>query len=154
MITLSPMLERHGARAEVVLEIDDGLTMDSYPGELGQVLTNLIENSLTHAFRDKTAGQIRIVVSADGPDRIAVRLQDDGVGMPADVARRAFDPFFTTAMGRGGIGLGLFIVHNAVTNVLAGTITLESAPGSGSTFDLRMPIVAPVVAVGQGTQKS
>lgn len=154
LITLSPMLERHGARAEVVLEIDDELTMDSYPGELGQVLTNLIENSFTHAFRDMTSGHIRIVVSADGPERIAIRLQDDGVGMPADVARRAFDPFFTTAMGRGGTGLGLFIVHNAVTNVLAGTITLESAPGRGSTFDLRIPVVAPVVAVDQGTPES
>ncbi len=149
LITLSPMLERHGAGIEVVMQVDDGLIMDSYPGELGQVLTNLIENCVTHAFQGMTAGHIRIEVSAEGTDRVVLRLKDNGAGMPEDVVRRAFDPFFTTAMGRGGTGLGLFIVHNAVINVLAGTITLESTPGSGSTFELCIPVVAPTVESDQ-----
>lgn len=154
LITLSPMLKRHGARAEVVLDVDDELTLDSYPGELGQVLTNLIENCVTHAFRDMTTGHIRIVVSADGPEHVAVHLRDNGAGMPEDVARRAFDPFYTTAMGRGGTGLGLFIVHNAVTNVLAGTITLASDPGKGTSFDLRIPTIAPTAGANHRVLES
>lgn len=146
LITLSPTLERHPARVEVVLRVDEELALDSYPGELGQVLSNLIENCLNHAFRDRAAGRIEIEARADVnvSGLLVMRLQDNGSGMTADVARRAFDPFFTMALGQGGTGLGLYIVYNAVTNVLAGTITLASTPGRGSTFELHLPTVPPI----------
>jgi signal transduction histidine kinase len=63
--------------------------------------------------------------------------------MDADVARRAFDPFFTTRRGSGGSGLGLHVVHNLVTQLLAGDIELRTAPGEGTALILRFPAVTP-----------
>ena len=63
--------------------------------------------------------------------------------MDDEVQRRAFDPFFTTRRGDGGTGLGLHIVYNLVTRRLGGRIVLSSVPGSGTTFRISLPLVAP-----------
>ncbi|NQV98642.1 MAG: histidine kinase [Rhodospirillales bacterium] len=139
LLTLSPMLKPLAIKIEI--EIPDDLLFDSYPGELGQALTNLIVNAATHAF-DKQTGTITISAALSGPGYAIIRVQDDGVGMAKTVVKRAFDPFFTTAMGQGGTGLGLFITFNAITNVLGGTITLHSEPGEGALFTIRIPLVA------------
>ena len=63
--------------------------------------------------------------------------------MSADVQHRAFEPFFTTRRNRGGTGLGLHIVYNLVTRQLGGRLRLESGLGRGSTFRIRLPLIAP-----------
>jgi signal transduction histidine kinase len=68
---------------------------------------------------------------------VTITVADNGVGMPADVRARAFDPFFTTQRGSGGTGLGLHIVHNLVSEALKGTINLSSEPGVGTTFTIK-----------------
>src|SRR5947208_3509949 len=68
---------------------------------------------------------------------------DEGIGMSADVQHRAFEPFFTTRRNRGGTGLGLHIVYNLVTRQLGGRLRLESRLGRGSTFRIRLPLIAP-----------
>ena len=65
------------------------------------------------------------------------------VGIPEDVQRHVFDPFFTTRRAQGSTGLGLYIVHNLVTQQLGGTVTLVSAPGKGTTISMTLPLVAP-----------
>lgn len=142
LLTLSPSLKRQPLEIQLNLPPDENIWLDSYPGELGQALSNLIENSIVHAFGGQTHRTISITVAEPVADLLVMRLCDDGRGMDKKVARRAFDPFFTTALGQGGTGLGLYIAHNAITNVLGGSINLESAPGKGTCFELKIPLTA------------
>jgi PAS domain S-box-containing protein len=119
------------------------LTMNSYPGPYGQVLTNLFLNAVAHAFPDDEAGTIDIKVTAAGRDGIEVLFSDDGCGMGPDVRRKAFDPFFTTRRDQGNTGLGLHIVHSIVTNCLGGRLYLDSEPDAGTKIQLVLPRVAP-----------
>jgi PAS domain S-box-containing protein len=125
------------------VECQPNLTMNSYPGPYGQVLTNLFLNSVAHAFPDGKAGMIEIKIRASKNDNVEILFSDDGCGMSLDVRRRAFDPFFTTRRDQGGTGLGLHIVHNIVTNCLGGRLELDSEPGQGTKIQLILPCVAP-----------
>lgn len=117
--------------------------LDSYPGALGRVLANLLQNALLHGFEGRSSGLLQISASEIDAHTVEVRVEDNGVGMRDDVRRRAFDPFFTTKLGHGGSGLGLNIVYNTVTGVLGGSIELHSTPGVGTQFILRIPYCAP-----------
>ncbi len=139
--SLRPALKRSAITLSV--ELPDAIAMDSYPGPYGQVLTNLVLNSLLHAFPDKRAGQMRIAARRLDSDRVEIQFEDDGIGMSEDVQRRAFEPFFTTRRSRGGTGLGLHIVYNLVTRRLGGRLRLQSEPGRGTKFTIRLPLVAP-----------
>ena len=119
------------------------LSMDSYPGPFGQVLTHLVVNAMTHAFPEEFDGMIEIRMAASGADHVELAIADNGCGMTADVRRLAFDPFFTTRRNFGAAGLGLHIVHTIVTERLGGRINLESEPGNGTTVSLILPRMAP-----------
>jgi PAS domain S-box-containing protein len=125
------------------LECQPNLTMISYPGPYGQVLTNLFLNSVTHAFADGREGSIEIKALAAGKDNVEILFSDDGCGMSADDRRKAFDPFFTTRRDLGNTGLGLHIVHNIVTNYLGGRLHLDSEPDEGTRIRLVLPRAAP-----------
>ncbi|KAA5606017.1 PAS domain S-box protein [Roseospira marina] len=142
--TMRPTLKRTEHRVD--LDIPPGLEMDSYPGPLEQILTNLIGNSVTHGFADMEAGCIRVTAGAEGSDALRIVYSDTGAGIPAEILQRVFDPFFTTRLGQGGSGLGLYIVYNLVTAVLGGTIEVDSpsADGDGGTvFTMVLPRSAP-----------
>lgn len=119
------------------------LSMDSYPGSLGQVLTNLVINALVHGLHDRAEGHVWISCAALPGDWVSLTVRDDGWGMDEATRRRIFDPFFTTKLGRGGTGLGMHIVHNIVTQLLGGQIEVESRPGEGAVMLLRLPMKAP-----------
>jgi PAS domain S-box-containing protein len=138
--TLNPTLKKCDWTMDVSIETE--LVMDSFPGPLDQVLTNLIQNAQVHAFPGGRAGTLRITAQRQG-EHVEIQVQDDGVGMSADVVPRVFEPFFTTRLGLGGSGLGLSIVRTLVTQKLGGTIHLQSKSGVGSTFTLRLPLQAP-----------
>ena len=76
-------------------------------------------------------------------------IGDDGAGIPASLLPRIFDPFVTSRMGRGGTGLGLHIAHNIAANVLGGRISVTSIEGSGTVFELEIPLVAPLPAANE-----
>jgi signal transduction histidine kinase len=124
----------------------EGMTMDSYPGPLGQVLSNLFINALTHAFEGRVSGEIAIVARREGEDRVVLEFRDDGKGIARENLSRIFDPFFTTRMGQGGSGLGLNIAHNIVTGMLGGRIDVASVVGEGTIFTIELPRVAPLMA--------
>ncbi|HEV7816390.1 MAG TPA: ATP-binding protein [Janthinobacterium sp.] len=128
-------------------DIADGLVMDSYPGPLGEVLSTLFDNCVLHAFEGRPGGDIviRAAPAAAASSEIALSMSDNGVGIPADNLGRIYDPFFTTRLGSGGSGLGLHIAHNIVTGVLGGRIDVSSGVGTGTTFTLVLPAVAPLV---------
>ena len=140
-IGLRPALPKHGVTLNV--ECQRGLSMRSYPGSYGQVLTNLFLNSIAHAFPDGQQGKIAIKVSASGANDVEIIFTDDGCGMSADVWRQAFDPFFTTRRHQGCTGLGLHIVYSIVTDRLGGRLDLKSEPGRGTRVELKLPKVAP-----------
>jgi len=119
------------------------ITLDSYPGAYGQVLTNLIFNAVAHGFTDGPGGHMLIKARRLGMDQVEIIFSDDGSGIPEDVQRRVFDPFFTTGRAQGSTGLGLYIVYNLVTQQLGGRITLASAPGKGTTICMTLPLAAP-----------
>jgi signal transduction histidine kinase len=119
------------------------VVMNSYPGALGQVLTNLLMNALLHGFEGAAQGRVRVHCAPLGDTEVELGVSDDGRGMDESVRRRIFDPFFTTKLGTGGSGLGMHIVHSIVTNVLGGQIEVRSAPGEGTQMLMRLPRVAP-----------
>ncbi|WP_338766421.1 CHASE domain-containing protein [Massilia sp. METH4] len=137
LATFAAQLRR--ARCEVRVDVPDNLDCDSYPGSVSQVLSNLINNALLHAFDGRPQGTITIAARAVGEDMAELRFTDDGVGMSGRTLHQIYDPFFTTKMGQGGSGLGMNIVYNMVTGVLKGTIRVESAPGSGTTVVITLP---------------
>jgi signal transduction histidine kinase len=141
LLTLHPMLKR--TPHQVVVEIPEGLRMDSYPGPLGQTLANLINNAILHAFDEGEAGVIRMTADAIGEGQIRLRVSDNGQGIPATLLERIFNPFVTTKMGQGGTGLGLHIAYNIVTGILGGSLTVSSQEGQGCEFAMLLPKQAP-----------
>lgn len=116
------------------------ISMDSYPGALGQVITNLFNNSMTHGFEGTDKGLINIRCVQNG-DHATIYYRDDGSGIEIENLPHVFEPFFTTKQGEGGSGLGLNIVHNIVTRILGGDIAVSSSVGA--EFEILLPIVAP-----------
>lgn len=141
LLTLSPSLRKSGCR--VLQQIDPTLRLDSYPGPLGQALTNLINNAMLHGFADRGPGTITIEAQALDAQSLRLSVNDDGCGIRPDDLNHVFEPFFTTRLGTGGSGLGLHITHNIVTSVLGGQIEVSSTLGAGSSFTLTLPLQAP-----------
>ena len=141
IVTLHPILKRTPFLVES--EIEEDLQMDSYPGPLGQVLTNLVNNAIVHGLEGRLQGDVRIVARRLDEDTLELKVVDDGCGMPPSELAKIFAPFYTTRMGEGGTGLGLSIVHSIVTSILGGRVTVESEPGCGTTFTMTLPVVAP-----------
>src|SRR5262249_50016632 len=139
------------SRASLAIDVPPHITLDSYPGAYGQVLTNLIFNAVTHGFIDGPGGHVLIKARRAGVEQVEVVFSDDGSGMPEEVQRHVFDPFFTTRRAQGSTGLGLYIVHNLVTQQLGGRVTLVSAPGKGTTISMTLPLLAPSQAEPAGT---
>jgi signal transduction histidine kinase len=138
--SLRPQLKQVPVKIEI--EVPEPLHIEANAGAIAQVLTNLIMNSLLHAFPGGRAGEIRIRADPTG-DWAQILFGDDGVGMSDEVKEKAFLPFFTTRRNSGGSGLGLSVVRNLVTKSLHGEIALESAPGAGSWFTIRFPSTPP-----------
>ncbi|WP_417069893.1 PAS domain S-box protein [Niveibacterium terrae] len=140
VLTLRPMLKKTPYTVE--LDVPKGISLDSYPGPLGQVATNLISNSVIHGFENRDHGEIRIAAKSEA-DSVILTVSDNGLGIPAEHMKKIFDPFFTTKRGRQGSGLGLHIAHNIVTGVLGGQIRVDSEPGQGTRFTIHIPCTAP-----------
>lgn len=141
LVTLMPMIRK--TPYTLALELESGIQLDSYPGPLGQIITNLIANALAHAFEGRSTGTMKLIAKKLGSTRAEIIFIDDGVGIPDAHRNRVFDPFFTTKFGQGGSGLGLHIVYNLVTAILGGSIDLRSQPGQGTAMVLRLPLSAP-----------
>jgi len=135
LLSLRPKLRQ--SPCKVTVDCPASLQMDSYPGALSQVVTNLVMNSLLHAFEGRTAGTILISATTEGED-VLLTVADDGVGMVKADLDRFFEPFYTTRRGRGGTGLGTHMVFNLVTGVLGGGIQIASQPGAGLQVMMRM----------------
>ncbi len=142
LVTLKPIV----AKSACTLTSDtlQDVQIDSFPGPLGQVLTHLVENAILHGYDSgQTTGRIDIGRKFLRPNYLTITVQDWGRGIPVEHMRHLFEPFFTTRLGQGGSGLGLYVVHNITTGVLGGTIEVESVEGQGAVFTISIPLVAP-----------
>jgi signal transduction histidine kinase len=124
------------------LDIPANIELDSYPGPLGQVFTNLVNNAVAHGLDGRNEGHMRCFAQQQG-DHVLIVFEDNGKGIPPEIINRIFEPFFTTKFGQGGSGLGLSITFNIITNVLGGEIRVSSTLGQGSRFEISIPLVAP-----------
>lgn len=114
----------------------------SYPGALGQIVSGLVQNALTHAFEPQAEGTVTLEARLrDGG--VILSIRDDGKGMSAEVIKHVFEPFFTTRLGQGQSGLGLTICRNMASGVLGGALSVVSKPGEGTEFRLEFPLQAP-----------
>lgn len=138
LATVHNEFKRTSIKIEVDCPVD--IRMTAVPGLLEQLFTNLLLNSLQHAFNQgQQSGHIRISVEHSKGGSISLTYSDDGAGMATEVVEKAFEPFYTTARGEGGSGLGLYVCYSIVTAQLGGSISLSSTPGKGSRFEISLP---------------
>jgi|GEM_PF-4794098 len=136
--SLHPELRR--TSHQLSIDCPPKLEVQSYPGMLSQIVTNLVMNSLLHAFEHKPEGKMLIEARLE-KDSLLIIYSDDGAGMDKDIVDKIFEPFFTTKPGsQGGSGLGMHIVYNMITQTLGGKVKCESQPGKGTIFTISFPI--------------
>ncbi len=135
--SLQPRLKQQSVRLE--LDLPD-CTLFSHPGILSQVLQNLIDNALEHAFTDADTGVIRLQGKLQDEGMLEIKVCDNGHGIPETILPTLFDPFVTSGRGRGHTGLGLHLVHQWMSQILQGSIRVDSAPKQGSCFILNLPL--------------
>ncbi|GAB3447831.1 GAF domain-containing protein [Massilia solisilvae] len=136
LLSLQPKLK--GRPVKVDVQCPPDLVLDSFPGAVSQIVTNMLVNSLVHGYERDQAGTISIRARRDG-ETVTLDYADDGAGMDQDTLAKLFDPFFTTKRGSGGSGLGAHILYNLATGPLGGTVRAESEPGKGLRYQLKFP---------------
>jgi len=105
-------------------------------GQLEQIFVNLITNAC-HAMQSKKGGTLTLKVDKGQEGTLSIQVIDDGGGIPADIVKDIFEPFYTTKSEGEGTGLGLSIVKNIITNH-EGDISVRSTPGEGTTFTVTL----------------
>lgn len=118
---------------------DSGVLITTVPGIFAQVLTNLVMNSIIHAFDETRHGDIKINLAVNDDKSAVITYSDNGKGMDNHVLENIFEPFFTTKRGEGSTGLGMNIVYNIINQQLKGDITVESEEGKGTTMVVTLP---------------
>lgn len=138
IVSLTPKLKK--TKIQVAIHCPETLKINTMPGALSQILTNLVTNSLMHGFEEDEAGNITIAVRTSSRQHSTIlTYTDNGKGMSHENLSKIFEPFFTTRRAQGGSGLGMHLVYNIITRNLGGTITVESEPGEGATFTITLP---------------
>jgi len=138
--SLTPTLRKKGV--SVLQECKKDFEIKTVPGDLVHVVTNLIMNAALHAFKDRedqAEKQVKVLVRRRG-GFVYLDIEDNGRGIPDDIKEEVFEPFFTTARGEGGSGLGLNIVYNTVYQKLKGRIEIHDAEVEGTCFKIRFPV--------------
>jgi signal transduction histidine kinase len=113
------------------------------PSQINQVFLNLINNAAQSI--EPGPGVITLTTRREGPDHVAVEVQDNGKGIPSEVLPKIFDPFFTTKEVGKGTGLGLAICYKIVQQH-GGTISVDSIVGVGTKFTVVLPLTPPASA--------
>lgn len=142
LMNLEPKIRQ--TQLQYTIDCPTDIALESYPGALSQVITNLVMNAIMHAYEPGQAGLLTIKADIV-ENQVRLEFRDDGQGIPDNIIDQIFNPFFTTKRGAGGSGLGLHIVYNLMVQTLKGSIRCHSRHGEGSTFTLLWPVVNPGV---------
>ncbi|MCF2950299.1 YfiR/HmsC family protein [Paraglaciecola aquimarina] len=139
--TLSSQLKKKGIHYQAIEA--SPMKVMTIPGALAQVLTNLVTNTISHAFPEtiinKRQAKIEIQVLEDTADRAIIKFFDNGCGMKQEILDKIYEPFYTTKRSEGGTGLGMNIVYNIVLQKLNGTIDIQSTENIGTTISITLP---------------
>ena len=111
------------------------IKINSYPGAFGQIVTNLILNSLVHGYSHNDKGHISISLRQENT-LLILNYKDDGKGIKEKDLPHIFEPFFTTKRGLGGTGLGLNILYNIIRKQFHGQISCKSKINEGVDFEI------------------
>ena len=133
LISIHSVTVKRKIKIEVFCE--NNIKINSYAGAYSQIITNLIMNSLTHAFKKDEKGVITITV-VKYEEEFRIIYKDSGCGIKKENLNKIFDPFYTTNRDNGGSGLGLSIIYNLVTSKLNGNIRCTSIPDYGIEFTI------------------
>jgi len=139
LVSIGPSFKH--TNVDVISECNEKINFKTHPGAIYQIISNLTINSMTHAYDNDSTGTIHIKAHQEN-ENIVLEYSDDGKGIDQKHLKDIFTPFFTTARGSGGSGLGLSIVYNLVTGTLKGKIKAESIEGEGTQFKIVIPIKA------------
>lgn len=137
LLSLRPKLKK--TKHQLNIDCPTNLELYAHPGHFSQIITNLIMNSLLHAYNEDEGGHLSIAVKSD-PERLYFHYHDDGKGISKENLPKIFEPFFTTARGKGGSGLGLSVIYNLVTQNMGGSIRCESEEHQGASFYFDIPL--------------
>jgi CheY-like chemotaxis protein len=129
-----------GRRLDLRLDLRARSQVNGRPAALTEMFTNLILNALDAM---PEGGALSIATSDEGDERVVMTVADTGIGMPENVRKRIFEPFFSTK-GEAGSGLGLAMTYSIVTRH-GGDIRVESQPGRGTTFTMFLPVATKTV---------
>lgn len=117
------------------------VSIQGYPEALGKVFSQLITNSIDHAFNDTLTPEITIDVSTLD-DHVEIIYQDNGKGIDSVAVNDVFEPFYTTTMGNKNLGIGLSIVYNLVVQLMNGNIKCTPKKSKGIMFCITLPLSA------------
>jgi len=141
-----PVAQRKGVKLRLELAPDLPATLRGVPSRLKQVLHNLVGNAVKFTDQGQVVVQVEPLFMAGHPLRIRINVVDSGIGMGPDTLQRIFAPFTqadeTISRRYGGTGLGLTICLR-LTELMGGTIKVESTPGEGSCFTVILPMKVP-----------
>ncbi|MDX2507774.1 MAG: ATP-binding protein [Gammaproteobacteria bacterium] len=138
LTSISPSLKTTSINIDC--QCDSDIELKTHPGAIYHIISNLILNSITHAYNQKTEGNILIIIE-QLDNHVLIKYIDDGKGIVQEDLGHIFTPFFTTRRGSGGTGLGLSIVYNLVTGTLKGKITVDSTENIGTQFNIIFPLI-------------
>ncbi len=117
------------------------IIVETFATSLHKVLQALIENANTHAFKENTVGNIFIEVRKnESLGTVNISVSDDGCGIKESDRQRIFEPFYTTRRNKGGLGLGLNIIYNLVTQALGGSVECTDSQYGGICFNITLPL--------------
>jgi len=136
LVSLRPRYKR--TQHQILVNCPHKIELNSYPGVIMQVLTNLVMNTLLHGFDQIEQGSISIDIT-DNHESVTIVYRDNGKGMTEEQLAKIYDPFFTTRRGQGGTGLGMHIVYNLITQSLSGVIACQSKEGAYTIFTITIP---------------
>lgn len=124
----------------VKIDVPESIFIESYPGAISQIITNLVQNSIKHGFENKESGAVYI--SAEKKENnILIRYSDNGCGVSSDVVEKIFESYYSTKIGSGGSGLGLAIVKQLIEDKLNGSVKCNSTEGEGIEFIIEFPLI-------------
>jgi len=134
--SLQPKLKQKDIR--LIIDCDDKLELNSFPGVFAQIFTNLLLNSFHHGFSNRDTGTITIKTQMNN-EMLHILYSDDGIGISSKDLPHIFEPFYTTDQQKG-LGLGLNIIYNLIRQKLQGLISCSSEPGMGALFKIDIPV--------------
>lgn len=138
LTSLNPMYKNRNV--QIFTTIPDELSLVTYSGAIDQVITNLVSNSCSHGFKGNDRDYEIYISAKQSGNGIILDYRDNGMGMDEEVARRVFEPFYTTNRANGGSGLGMSITFNLITQKLGGEIRLEPSSQNGVHFQIKLPL--------------